>query len=104
MTNRDVPLLQRLQAPRRWPAADRAIRALGCAVLGCCALAAWTLYRAVHRPPAHPATIGELASGAASVICWALGWALVGEGQGLFRRVAVPGRHTRFTAMTKETR
>lgn len=91
MTTRDIHSVE------RWLAVDLAIRGIGCVLLGLCALAAWGLYRAVHRPPAHPATIGELAAGAGAVISWACGWALLGEGKGLFRQVAVPGRYARFT-------
>lgn len=97
MTTRDIDIVQRLQSAERWLAADLAIRGLGCVLLGLCALAAWWLYRMVQRPPAHPATLGELATGAGAVISWACGWALLGEGQGLFRLVAVPGRYARFS-------
>lgn len=94
---RDIDILERLQSAERWLAADLAIRGLGCALLALCALAAWALYRMVNRPLSHSATIGELAAGAAAVVSWACGWALVGEGKGLFRRVAVPGRHAQVS-------
>ncbi|HEU4961538.1 MAG TPA: hypothetical protein VFT56_14175 [Sphingomonas sp.] len=69
---------------------DLVIRALGCVLLGVCAITAWWLYRSVHRPPAHPADAGELTEGALAVLSWAGGWAALGEGQGLFQRIAVP--------------
>jgi hypothetical protein len=97
MTTRDIDMLEGQQSAERWLAADLVIGGLGCALLALCALAAWALYRMVHRSPTLPATIGELAVGAAAVVTWACGWALVGEGKGLFRRVAVPDRHPRFT-------
>lgn len=95
MTTRDVDLLQRLQS------ADLAIRGLGCVLLILCALAGSGLYRVVHRLPAHPATPGELATAAAAVVSWACGWALLGEGKGLFRQVTVPGRHAGFDRTRK---
>ncbi|MBY8828949.1 hypothetical protein [Hephaestia mangrovi] len=103
MTTRDIDIVQRLQSAERWLAADLAIRGLGCVLLGLCALAAWWLYRMVQRPPAHPVTLGEFATGAGAVISWACGWALLGEGQGLFRLVVVPGRHARFKPTASRT-
>jgi len=86
-------VLHRLQSAERWFVGDLAIRGIGCLLLGLCAAAAWWLYRLVHQPPAHPASLAELAAGALTVVSWATGWAALGEGQGLFKRVTVPGRH-----------
>jgi len=93
-------VLRRLRSGERWLAADLAIRALGCAVLALGTAAGWWLYRAVNRPPSHPATLGEFAAGFLVVVCWSCGWGAIGEGQGLFRLVEVPGRHARFDPHT----
>jgi hypothetical protein len=86
-------MVQRLRSAERWRAADLAIRAAGGAVLALGAAAAWWLHRSVNRAPGHQASVAELAAGLVVVLCWACGWAAIGEGQGLFRLVTVPGRH-----------
>ena len=88
--------LQRLRSDERWLAADLAIRGFGGALLGLCAAVACWLYRSVHRAPAHPASALELILGLAVASCWVTGWAALGQGQGLFRLIEVPGRPVHF--------
>ena len=88
--------LQRLRSGERWWAADIAIRGVGVLLLGACAASADWLYRTDHRPPTHASGALEVAEALLIVLCWALGWAAVGEGQGLFRLVELPGRYAHF--------
>ncbi|MGN6377284.1 MAG: hypothetical protein ACTHMG_17245 [Sphingomonas sp.] len=103
MTTHDLDLLERLQSPEPWPAADLALRGAGGMLLALCAVALWVLYRLVQRPPLHPATLAELAAAAGSVITWGCGWAALGEGKGLFRRVVAAGRHPHRPSPSRKT-
>jgi hypothetical protein len=78
-----------------WPA-QAGLRLGGALLLGLCALAAWALVASMHRPPAHNASPAEYGEAISSVLTWALGWALLIEGPGLFRLIPVPPRHARF--------
>jgi hypothetical protein len=85
-------ILRRLESDRPGWAAQIAVRSAGLALLGLCAAAAWWLHRSVHQLPHHSGTILEFAAAALAVISGCLGWALLGEGPGLFRLIPVPGR------------
>lgn len=86
-------IMRRLEeGERSWPA-EVALRAFGIALLGLCASAAWWVYRAVNQPPAHEISWQECLAAALAVLCWALGWAFLVEGPGLFRLIWVPTRH-----------
>jgi hypothetical protein len=78
-----------------WPA-QLGLRLGGALLLGLCALAVWALTASIHRPPLHNAGPAEFGEAASCVIAWALGWALLVEGPGLFRLLPVPPRHIRF--------
>lgn len=78
-----------------WPA-QLSLRAGGALLLGLCALAVWALTVSMHRPPAHNASPAEYGEAVSSILTWALGWALLIEGPGLFRLIPVPPRHARF--------
>jgi hypothetical protein len=82
-------------------AADIAIRSVGALLLGLCAASACWLYRSVNRPPVHATSALEFAATALVVLCWALGWAAVGEGQALFRLVEAPGRCAHLDSIDK---
>lgn len=89
-------LLRRLEnGAGGWPA-QAGLRLGGATLLGLCALAVWTLILSLHRPPSHNASPAEFGEAVASVLTWALGWALLIEGPGLFRLIPVPPRHVRF--------
>ncbi len=88
--------LRRLeQGAGGWPA-RLGLRLGGAVLLALCGLAAWTLYLSMNRPPLHNADPAEFGEAIFSVIAWALGWALLIEGPGLFRLIPVPPRHVRF--------
>lgn len=78
-----------------WPA-QLGLRFGGAVLLGLCALAVTVLAASIHYPPPHAAWPTEFGEAAISVITWALGWALLIEGPGLFRLIPVPPRHVRF--------
>ncbi|MEP9357539.1 hypothetical protein [Sphingomonas sp. KR3-1] len=88
--------LRRLERGKGGWAAQIGLRFGGVLLLGLCALAVWALTVSMHRPPLHAARPAEFSEAAASVIAWALGWALLAEGPGLFRLIPVPPRHIRF--------
>lgn len=77
-------------------AAQLGLRLGGALLLGTCALLAWALFVSMHRPPEHNASPAEFGEALSSVVTWALGWALLIEGPGLFRLIPVPPRHIRF--------
>ncbi len=83
---------RRLESNQPGWAAQIAVRSAGLALLGLCAAAAWWLHRSVSQLPAHSATFLEFAAAALAVSSGCLGWALLGEGPGLFRLIPVPGR------------
>lgn len=88
--------LRRLeQGAGGWPA-QLSLRLGGALLLGLCALAVTMLAASMHRPPPHAAYPAEFGEAALSVLTWALGWALLIEGPGLFRLIPVPPRHARF--------
>jgi hypothetical protein len=68
----------------------------GVLLLAACAAAAWTLSLSVNRQPPHPVAPAEFGEAMFSVAAWALGWALLAEGPGLFQLCEVPARHARF--------
>jgi hypothetical protein len=85
-------ILRRLESERPGWAAQIAVRSAGLALLGLCAAAAWWLHRSVHQLPPHSAGLLEFAAAALAVTSGCLGWALLGEGPGLFRLIPNPGR------------
>lgn len=78
-----------------WPA-HVGLRLAGALLLGVCVLAVSLLFASMHRPPPHPAAPAEFGEAMFSVAAWALGWALLVEGPGLFRLIEVPARYIRF--------
>jgi len=84
-------ILRRLESDHPGWAAQIAIRSAGLVLLGLCAAAAWWLHRAVAQT-SHGLTLLEFLAAALAVTSGCLGWALLGEGPGLFRMVPVPGR------------
>jgi hypothetical protein len=85
-------ILRRLESDRPSWAVQIAVRSAGVALLGLCAAAAWWLHRSVSQLPHHGATFLEFAAAALAVASGCLGWALLGEGPGLFRLIPNPGR------------
>lgn len=85
-------ILRRLESDRPGWAAQIAVRSAGLALLGLSAAVAWWLHRSVNQAPSHGATLIELAAGLLAVASGCLGWALLGEGPGLFHLIPVPGR------------
>lgn len=85
-------ILRRLESDRPGWAVQIAVRSAGLALLGLCAATAWWLHRSVHQLPPHGATLLEYAAALLTVASGCLGWALLGEGPGLFRLIPVPGR------------
>ncbi|MET0309370.1 MAG: hypothetical protein ABW023_11735 [Sphingomonas sp.] len=85
-------ILRRLESDKPGWAAQIAVRSAGLALLGLCAAAAWWLHRSVNQPPHHGATLLEFIAGLLAVASGCVGWALFGEGPGLFRLIPVPGR------------
>ena len=78
-----------------WPA-QAGLRLGGALLLGGCALAVSALAVSIHHAPLHNADPAEFGEAVLSVIAWALGWALLLEGPGLFRLIPVPPGHIRF--------
>jgi len=88
-------LRQLEQGAGGWPA-QLGLRAGGAVLLTGCALLASALFASIHHPPHHPVAPAEFGEAMLSVIAWALGWALLVEGPGLFRMIPVPPSHARF--------
>jgi hypothetical protein len=71
-------------------------RLSGVLLLAACAFAAWTLSLSLHRSSHHTVAPAEFGEAMFSVAAWALGWALLAEGPGLFRLCEIPARHARL--------
>lgn len=87
--------LSRLETSGRTWWGQIGLRGFGLAMLVLCAASARWLYGSVHQPPAHVATVLEFLSAEIAFLAWALGWAFVVVGPGLFERIYVPARHRR---------
>jgi len=83
--------MRRLETDNPGWAAQIAVRSAGLVLLGLCAAVAWWLHRAVTQSP-HSLTLLEFLAAALTVTSGCLGWALLGEGPGLFRLIPNPGR------------
>jgi hypothetical protein len=93
--------MQRLGSDQRRWRADIAIRGVGALLLGVAAASACWLYRLAHRFPVHAPGLLELGVAMLVVLGWGCGWAALGEGQGLFRPVELPGRHAHLEPVDK---
>jgi hypothetical protein len=89
-------ILDRLEASQRSWAAHILLRVFGLAMLGGCAAAVSWLYASVHRLAPHGPTVREFLAAAVAFAAWAVGWAFVAVGPGLFQRIHVPGRYRRI--------
>lgn len=87
--------LSRLETSGRTWRGQIGLRGFGLAMLVLCAASARWLYGSAHQLPAHEATAFELLPGAIAFLAWALGWAFLVVGPGLFERIHVPARHRR---------
>lgn len=97
-------LMGRLESGAGGWQAQAGLRLGGALLLGGCALAVWALIASIHHPPLHNADPAEFGEAVFSVIAWALGWALLIEGPGLFRLIPVPPRHVRFDNRRRDRR
>ncbi|NYT39313.1 hypothetical protein HZY97_00955 [Sphingomonas sp. R-74633] len=88
-------LLRRLETGGCGWRIELGFRLGGVLLLAACALALWTLSLSASRPSPHPVAPAEFGEAMFSVAAWALGWALLAEGPGLFRLCALPERHAR---------
>src|SRR5262245_51266006 len=82
----------RLGTGERWWAAELVLRGAGLALLAGCMLTTLWLYRSVHRPPGHAASVVEFLAAAGAVIGGCGGAMLVWQGPGLFELVPIPSR------------
>lgn len=85
-------MMRRLESDRPGWTAQVAVRSVGAVLLVLSAAMAWLLQRSVNQLPHHGVTCLEFAAAALAVASGCLGWALFGEGPGLFRLIPVPGR------------
>jgi hypothetical protein len=93
--------VQRLGSDQRRWRADIAIRGVGALLLGIAAACACWLHRLAHRLPVHTPGLLDFCVAMLVVLGWGCGWAALGEGQGLFRLVELPGRHAPLDLVDK---
>jgi hypothetical protein len=90
--NRIRATLRRMGRGERVWAAELVLRGAGVLLLCLSALAATRLHHPMTIAP-HAVRIAEVRLAAMAVLCGCTGGALAGEGAGLFRLCAVPGRY-----------
>jgi len=93
--------VQRLDSGERSSRTDIAIRGVGALLLGIAAACGCWLYRLAHRLPPHAPGLLEFGVAILVVLGWGCGWAALGEGQGLFRLVELPGRYAHLEPVYK---
>src|SRR5579875_903656 len=87
--------MQRLRSGEPWWQAELAVRGLGVVLLVACAADVRWLSR-LAQGAVHQASGVEFVAALLAALCWFAGWAALGAGPGLFRRVELPGRYAHF--------